>query len=865
MINVVSKLFSLNRLKHFISGRIFAGKSFGLSDLLMYVKIFDDGIIIQTDGSFLATFWYRGFDLETSTEDELNILTNQLSRALNLLGSGWLFHIDMIRYCTMEYINQSDCAFPDATTLLIDEERRKLYNSEGLHYENSYVISFTYRPSINLTNKVGTLFRRNNNEEKIDYLYYLDKFRSRLQEVTDLLNYQLNLVKMTNQELLSYLNYNITGEIVRLQLPKQHQAFLKHFLATKDLTGGESPRIGDKYIRAVTVMGFPSESYPAILDRLNYVDFEYRWNTRFIMINQYESTKIIDRLANLWYQKRIGAIDTIKMSLAIDSNVKINQHSESYYHDAEQAKFLNESGELKFGFYTSTVIILDEDEHKVEQNARQIQSVFRNLGFQSQIERHHSLEAYLGSLPGYSFANVRKWLIHSLNVADLIPSTSIWSGLKYNPCSFYTDNNPPLFYARTTGGTPLRLSLHVEDNGHTLILGPTGSGKSTLLNFLIAQHFRYKNARVFVFDKDRSCLPLCYSCNGTFYDIGNEDNSIYFQPLANLDTDFDFDFALNWLEEICILSGMKDKFNDTHRMAISKALKLMKEETPLNRRTISYFRYLVQDYDQAIANVLAGFSSEAKFLNENISHQANSGLINKIFDAAYDPLNFGISLFNAFEMGKLMSYGDRVIIPVLRYLVHVISKQFDSGEPTLVIFDESFLFFKHALFRERIIEWIKTVRKFNVAIIFATQEIADLFQYTELISVLHSNCATKIFLPNKKAAIAEVSLHYKRMGLNARQIDLIAHAVRGEYFYLSELGSRKFSLDLVKSSASYNFVGRTSNADIKLAKEIKDKYNELFAYYWLKHFGLNDIANDWLDYHNQLQLTFNEKPKHEKT
>ncbi|HLX53617.1 MAG TPA: hypothetical protein VKR58_06735, partial [Aquella sp.] len=217
--------------------------------------------------------------------------------------------------------------------------------------------------------------------------------------------------------------------------------------------------------------------------------------------------------------------------------------------------------------------------------------------------------------------------------------------------------------------------------------------------------------------------------------------------------------------------------------------------------------------------------------------------IAKIFDGMHDGFSVeqsGLeqsrleqSKFNVFEMGNLMQQGDRVIIPALKFLIHTISKQFDTGEPTLVVFDESFLFFKHFLFREKIIEWIKTVRKFNVAIIFATQEIADLFAYKDLLSTLKTNCATKIFLPNPLALTEDVFAEYKSMDLNEKQISLIAHGYKGEYFYVSSLGRRKFSLDLSQTLLTFNFTARTSANDINQAIRLKQEDSKNFITNWL--------------------------------
>ena len=107
MKNVVKSVTAnLKTLRRCLSGRIFWGNKYGFSDLLMYAKMVDDGVILQTDGSFLSAYWFNGADLETSTNQELAVASSKLNAAFNLLGSGWLFHIDTIRYKAGDYINK---------------------------------------------------------------------------------------------------------------------------------------------------------------------------------------------------------------------------------------------------------------------------------------------------------------------------------------------------------------------------------------------------------------------------------------------------------------------------------------------------------------------------------------------------------------------------------------------------------------------------------------------------------------------------------------------------------------------------------------------------------------------------------------
>jgi type IV secretion system protein VirB4 len=104
----------------------------------------------------------------------------------------------------------------------------------------------------------------------------------------------------------------------------------------------------------------------------------------------------------------------------------------------------------------------------------------------------NAVEAWLGSLPGNPYANVRQPIVHTLNLAHMMPVSAVWAGPDMNRHL----NAPPLMMAETRGSTPFRLDLHVGDVGHTLIVGPTGAGKSVLLSLLALQFRRFIGAQV---------------------------------------------------------------------------------------------------------------------------------------------------------------------------------------------------------------------------------------------------------------------------------------------------------------------------------------------------------------------------------
>ena len=63
----------------------------------------------------------------------------------------------------------------------------------------------------------------------------------------------------------------------------------------------------------------------------------------------------------------------------------------------------------------------------------------------------NTVEAWLGSLPGHAIPNVRRPLIHTGNLADLLLLAGVWT----DPCPFYPPGSPPLLHATTTGATAL--------------------------------------------------------------------------------------------------------------------------------------------------------------------------------------------------------------------------------------------------------------------------------------------------------------------------------------------------------------------------------------------------------------------------
>src|SRR5205814_9747116 len=221
--------------------------------------------------------------------------------------------------------------------------------------------------------------------------------------------------------------------------------------------------------------------------------------------------------------------------------------------DAEEAMSVASAGDVHFAFLTTNISCSYTYDVRLEESVALVAKTIRNLGYAARVESVNAVEAWRGSLPGDGYSNVRQVVLHTLNLADLLPITSVWAGRSDNPSPLMPRKSPPLLYAATTGATPFRFNVHVGDLGHTLMVGPPGSGKSTFLGLITAQWFRYPQSQVFAFDKGYSLYVLCRAAKGEFYELGVQEALLAFCLLQELGDSSDYAWSVEWLYIICSL------------------------------------------------------------------------------------------------------------------------------------------------------------------------------------------------------------------------------------------------------------------------------------------------------------------------
>jgi type IV secretion system protein TrbE len=277
---------------------------------------------------------------------------------------------------------------------------------------------------------------------------------------------------VTHDDFLRWLHYCVTGINQPIQLPS-NPMYLDGLIGGQELWTGVVPKIGRKYVQVVALGGFPLESTPGMLTALGELPIEYRWSSRFIFMEPHEALSQLEKFRKKWKQKVLGFFDQV-----FNLNTgPIDQDAEAMVKDAEAALAEVNSGVVAQGYYTSVVILMDEDRKTVQDCARRVEKAINATGFIARIETINTLDAYLGSLPGHGVENVRRPLINTMNLADLMPTSTIWTGRDTAPCPKYPPLSPALMHCVTQGNTTYRLNLHVDDLGHAVMFGRTGGGQ----------------------------------------------------------------------------------------------------------------------------------------------------------------------------------------------------------------------------------------------------------------------------------------------------------------------------------------------------------------------------------------------------
>jgi type IV secretion system protein TrbE len=780
-----------------------------LADFLPWAALVAPGVILNKDGSFLTALRFRGPDLESSTEDELMAVRARLNNALRRLGTGWCLHVEAHRRPAAPYTSIDP--EPEAAWL-IDAERRALFDDADPAFETDFRLALTWLPPADETRAIERWLFDGLARGDHDWRGSLAVFQREVAALFDVLADALSEASpLDDADLLTWLHACVSPRAHPVR-PPETPMFLDALLADSPMVGGITPKLGDAHLQVVSVRALPSATRPGLLDALSTLPFAYRWTARWIGLDKADAEREIVRLRKRWFAKRKGVGVLLREAITKEETPLLDTDATAKTGECDGALEALGADASAYGYLTLSVTLLDPDPKVAAAQARAVEAALNAQGLIAKTETLNAVEAWLGSLPGEPYADVRRPLVSTLNLADLLPVSAVWAGPDRDACL----GGPPLAVTRTTGATPFRLVLHVGDVGHAMVVGPTGSGKSALLAFLALQWFRYPDARVIFFDKGRSARAATLSVGGAWRAL-EPGGDLALQPLSRIDEPAERAWAAEWLADACRLAGLE--VTPRLREEIWAALTALSDSPPA-QRSLTVFCALVQH--RAIAAAL-----------EPLRLGGPHGALLDGADEGLEPTRF-----DTFELETLMATPSAVG-PVLSALFHRLERSFD-GRPTLLVLDEAWLLLDQTLFAAKLREWLKTLRKKRVAVVFATQSLDDVAA-ASIASSLIESCPTQVFLPNPRALEPASAELYRGFGLNRRQLELLAFAPpKRAYYWRQPQGRRLFDLKL--TGAALALCGAGSPEDqILIDKTLRRVGPDGFARAFLKAKGLQHV------------------------
>jgi type IV secretion system protein VirB4 len=766
------------------------------ANFVPYKCHYNSDTILTKDESLIRVIKIKGFAFETADDIEIDLKKASRNNLFKGMASGnfsLYFHT----------IRRKEKAFPDGNMPdIFSDKLNKEWaacHSDDKSFINEHYLTIIRGHDPSAIAKLQQMLKKV--QHKTDRLSWENHMREAFDELDEMTIRVLNgfsaygarllgIIETQDgifSELLEFLGRLINcGFSQQMTLPTMG---IDHYLPVSRLFFGKKsiearhPN-GTKYAGIVSIKEYRPSTHAGIFDGFMQLPFEMIMSQSF---------SFIDRMI------AISSMQLQQRRLVQSEDVAVSQIGE-----INEALDSAMSGEFAFGNHHCTVLCI-EDGLKPLENALSMAVVeMSNVGITAVREKINLEPAYWASLPGNSSFAVRKSTLNTLNIASFASFHNYPSGKRKG--NHWGD---AVTVFNTVSGTPFFFSFHVRDVGHTMIIGPTGAGKTVLLNFLCAQSQKFKG-RLFFFDKDRGAEIFVRAINGNYMapEVAEESG---FNPFQLPDTNANRSFLIDLLKAMVTVDGEKvspediDKINE----AVMGNYKLPKAQRKL--RNIAPFMGI--GGPGSLAGRLAMWHS-------NGSHA-------KLFDNDEDVIDFSSNRTFGFEMGEMLR--DKYAIgPVLLYLFHRIQSSLD-GRPTMIVLDEAWALIDNDIFAPKIKDWLKTLRKLNTAVIFATQSVEDAAK-SSISDTLVQQTATQIFLPNLKAT----DIYKQVFMLSDREFSLVKTTDPSTRFFLLKQDNDGVvaRIDLAGMDEAIRVLSGRVDTIILLDEIIKE-------------FGTN--PNDWLE------------------
>jgi type IV secretion system protein VirB4 len=687
-------------------------------DRLPYARLVDAQTLALRDGALMGALQVPGLLFETEDTDALNAhaVTREVMLRANLDARFVLYHHVIRRRVSVELAG----TFADPLAAHIDRRwRDKL--AGGSLFVNDQFVSLVRRPArgkAGLAERAGKWWRQTNRRGPEPLAVdpkELRALRAALQALAaslgdygaQPLGDYLGPSGMVNNELLELLSALYNGEMRPVRKPEEATDIGRMLPYRRASFGLDAMELrgsgGSDFAALLSLKDYPDATSPGLLDALLRLPFEMVVSESFAP------------------QDRTTARE--RMDLALRRQRAADEDALAERAEMLAARDALGVGATGFGDHHLTVLVREGDLARLDEAVATVAATLADTGAIAVREDTNLEPAFWGQFPGNERYLVRRAMISTANMASF--------GSLHGFALGQAEGNhwgDAVTLLETTSATPFFFNFHHGDLGNFSVIGPSGSGKTVVMNFLAAQAQKF-SPRTVLFDKDRSGELFIRGIGGR-YDRIRAGEPSGCNPLALPDTAANRAFLRDWLAVLLEAEGPEE-------LGLIAAAVDAAYANDASLRRLRFFRELLSGARRPKPGDLA----------DRLSPWIEDGEFGWLFDNVDDRLDVTTRVMG-FDMTALLE-NPRLRTPTMMYLFHRIEEQLD-GRPTMILIDEGWKALDDAVFAARIRDWLKTLRKRNALVGFATQSARDALD-SRIATALVEQTATMVFMPNARA------------------------------------------------------------------------------------------------------------------
>jgi type IV secretion/conjugal transfer VirB4 family ATPase len=552
--------------------------------------------------------------------------------------------------------------------------------------------------------------------------------------------------------------------------------------------------VGDRHVKVLSMKEPPSRTFADVLGDLSTIPGECIACLEWQRIPNNRMRKELQTRRRHHFNKRVSLVNYVAPDARPDEMLVDESASATVHQLGEALTDLDVHGHF-FGTCSLTLVLQGEDPRALQHSAAEAMKVMAVHDGSWFDETYNLLNAWLSIVPGNGAHNLRRLAVLETNLADLSFLFTFDPGDRICPHL----GHEALAIFETPHRTPYAFNLHVQDVGHTLVLGATGSGKSFLVNFLVTHAQKYEPLTV-ILDLGHSYRKLATLLQGRYLEVGLRQRDVTINPFALDPTPEQLHFLHAFVRVLleghdgAHLSGLEDR-------EVYEAIENLYVLDRAQRRLLTLANLL----PHALAGRLHAWIEGGRYAN--------------LFDNLDDTLT--LERVQVFDFEAMRAY-PVLLEPLLFYVLHRVTTRIHDPAAAatfkLCVMDEAWRFIKHPALRAYVEDGLKTWRKHNAAMVLSTQSIDD-FASVDLLRPVVESCPTKLLLANPAVDPRQYAELFQ---LNETEVDLLSRLIPRQQVLLKRADLAKV-LTLTVDAKSYWIYTNTPLDNQRLA-ELSQQY-----------------------------------------